>query len=145
MAEAAKGSLNDGLRKVLSDVAQLQLAPEGADPNVQQFLQSLQQAIVSFTQQQAQQQAQGQQQQAQQMAGMQPGQQQQGGMGQDQMAQLAAMTGGQQDQSGGQDPTSAGMQLPGGPGGPGLGGGMMGAGTPNADELRRMLAQGPQG
>lgn len=120
MAAAPYDSMNEGLRKLLSQIAQLKVAPD-ADMDL---LGGLEGMIVQYMQQVANQAAGGGG-GAQGVPGGGMGGPSGGGMGGDPMAAMAGM--------GGAPPTSIA---------PGGGGGMAGlaVGPPNMDELRRVLS-----
>lgn len=129
-------SMAEGLKKIMSAVAQLKILPD-ADQNL---LNTIEQTIIQGIQSAAAKTQQQGQQVAQQAAGGQPqqgGQPDQGGMA---GAMAGMMQGGGGDTGGGPG-GPPGMPQPGGmPGG--MGGGMPGLSSmPNPDELRRLMGQ----
>lgn len=132
----------DGLQKLAGPISQLMFEPDAAQHL--QFIQGLQQAIVTYVQQQqgqvAQQAAQAGQQAATMGAGM--GQGGSGAAGMD----MGMGAGGGGGGFGGAAPNGSPAQLDPTQMGAGGGSGMVGlAASPNPDELRRLLGQGSQG
>lgn len=129
----------DGIQKLAGQIAQLQFEPDAQQH--MPFIQGLQNAIVTYVQQQAAQAAQAATQAGQQAAQMGASG---GGMGDAGLGSMGGAGGGGYSPGGappdgGLAPLGANQMQPGG----GLGGGFGGLTTPpNPDELRRLLSQG---